>query len=142
MLLDFMETRWDFKFANQHQKEDLLYISFVNDQREIPPEITKESIAQVNDDIEIGASRNEKRKAYWTYLLPILRANLNGPYANVNPTKSHALDGFFGVSGIHLYCSISMRLNKVSVGFWIDTGDSITSKRIFDLIYKDNLIFD
>ena len=30
-----------------------------------------------------------------------------------------------------------MRLNKVSVGFWIDTGDSITSKKIFDLIYKD-----
>ena len=137
MLLDFMETRWDFKFANQQQKEDLLYISFVNDQREIPPEITKESETQINDDIEIGASRHEKRKAYWSYLLPILRANLNGPYGNVNPTKSHALDGFFGVSGIHLYCSISMRLNKVTVGFWIDTGDSITSKRIFELIYKD-----
>ncbi|WP_022932312.1 DUF4268 domain-containing protein [Treponema bryantii] len=137
MLLDFMETRWDFKFANQQQKEDLLYISFVNDQREIPPEITQESIAQVNDDIEIGASRHEKRKAYWTYLLPILRANLNGPYGNVNPTKSNSLDGFFGVSGIHLYCNISMKLNKVSVGFWIDTGDSITSKKIFDLIYKD-----
>ncbi|MCR5436232.1 MAG: DUF4268 domain-containing protein [Treponema sp.] len=137
MLLDFMETRWDFKFANQQQKEDLLYINFLNDQREIPPEITKESETQINDDIEIGASRHEKRKAYWTYLLPILKSNLNGPYANVNPSKNQAIDGFFGVSGIHLYCSISMRLNKVAVGFWIDTGDSYTSKKIYDLIYKD-----
>ena len=137
MLLDFMETRWDFKFANQQQKEDLLYISFVNDQREIPAEITEETISQVDDDIEIGTSRHEKRKAYWTYLLPILRANLNGPYGNVNPTKSYSIDGFFGVSGIHLYCAISMRLNKVLTGLWIDTGDTVTSKKLFDYLYHD-----
>lgn len=137
MLLDFMETRWDFKFTNQQQKEDLLYISFVNDQREIPAEITEETISQVDDDIEIGTSRHEKRKAYWTYLLPILRANLNGPYGNVNPTKSYSIDGFFGVSGIHLYCAISMRLNKVLTGLWIDTGDTVTSKKLFDYLYHD-----
>lgn len=37
-LLSFMETRWDFKFEDTKQKEDLLHVSFVNDGRDIPPE--------------------------------------------------------------------------------------------------------
>ena len=47
-LLSFMETRWDFKFEDTKQKEDLLHISFVNDGRDIPPEITEENIPGIN----------------------------------------------------------------------------------------------
>ena len=47
-LLSFMETRWDFKFEDTNQKEDLLHISFVNDGREIPPEITEENISGIS----------------------------------------------------------------------------------------------
>ena len=47
-LLSFMETRWDFKFEDTKQKEDLLHISFVNDGMDIPPEITEENIPGIN----------------------------------------------------------------------------------------------
>lgn len=47
-LLSFMETRWDFKFEDTKQKEELLHISFVNDGRDIPPEITGENISDIS----------------------------------------------------------------------------------------------
>ena len=57
-LLSFMETRWDFKFEDTKQKEDLLHISFVNDGRDIPPEITEENISDIiipSDDENVDA---------------------------------------------------------------------------------------
>ena len=57
-LLSFMETRWDFKFEDIKQKEELLHISFVNDGREIPPEITDENIPDISipsDDENVDA---------------------------------------------------------------------------------------
>ena len=57
-LLSFMETRWDFKFEDTKQKEDLLNISFVNDGRDIPPEITEENISGISipsDDENVDA---------------------------------------------------------------------------------------
>ena len=41
-LLHFMEERWNFKFASQEQMDDLLHISFVNDGRDVPSEISEE----------------------------------------------------------------------------------------------------
>lgn len=141
-LLDFMETRWDFKFASKEQKDDLLYISFVNDQREIPPEITEETSSTIDNEVDIGVTRYEKRKSYWAYLLPQLRETLNGPYRNVNPSQNFSIDGFFGVPGIHLYCAIKLRNNSVVAGLWIDTGDTESSKKLFDLLYKDKEIIE
>lgn len=57
-LLSFMETRWDFKFEDTKQKEDLLHVSFVNDGRDIPPEITEENISDISipsDDENVDA---------------------------------------------------------------------------------------
>lgn len=61
-LLSFMETRWDFKFEDTNQKEDLLHISFVNDGRDIPPEITEENISDIiipSDDENVDARDHE-----------------------------------------------------------------------------------
>lgn len=57
-LLSFMETRWDFKFEDTKQKEDLLHVSFVNDGRDIPPEITEDNISGISipsDDENVDA---------------------------------------------------------------------------------------
>lgn len=61
-LLSFMETRWDFKFEDTKQKEDLLHVSFVNDGRDIPPEITEENISDIiipSDDENMDARDHE-----------------------------------------------------------------------------------
>lgn len=57
-LLSFMETRWDFKFEDTKQKEELLHVSFVNDGRDMPPEITEENISDIiipSDDENVNA---------------------------------------------------------------------------------------
>lgn len=57
-LLSFMEIRWDFKFEDTKQKEELLHVSFVNDGRDMPPEITEENISDIiipSDDENVDA---------------------------------------------------------------------------------------
>lgn len=38
-LLSFMEQRWDFKFTNEHEKLELLHLSFLQESRDEKPEI-------------------------------------------------------------------------------------------------------
>jgi hypothetical protein len=138
-LLDFMENRWGFKFESDKQKEELLHIGFIKDGRDIPEEITEESISENIDNIDIGTTRFEWRKAYWTYALPYIKEAFGGtgPYSNVNPSTRSNADGYFGVHGINLYIKINRQPARVQAGLWIDTGDYASSKEIFDLIYKD-----
>ena len=51
-LLSFMESRWGFEFDDIKQKEELLHVSFVNDGRTIPPEITEETISDVSSSVD------------------------------------------------------------------------------------------
>lgn len=138
-LLRFMENRWNFHFASEQQMEDLLHLSFVKDGRSIPEEITEESINEDLNDVNIGVTRFEWRKSYWTYSLPIIREAYGegGPYGNVNPRTSSSADGFLGLFGIHLYCSVNLRPSRASVGLWIDTGVRASSKALFDMLYND-----
>ena len=137
-LLRFMEERWNFHFASEQQMEELLHVGFVKDGREIPEEITEETVAENLEDIDIGETRYEWRKSYWTYALPFIKEahGGDGPYCNVNPTEGNSEDGFFGLPGIHLYCAINLRPSSARVGLWIDTGDNASSKAMFDMLYE------
>lgn len=136
-LLEFMEKRWDFKFENRDQMDELLHIGFVKDDRTVPSELSEEEL-ETDDDFSSAADRRHKaRLKYWTYALPLIKEKQGGeghPYGNVNPSESNAKDGFFGVKGIHLYVSVSMRKRCVA-GLWIDTGERETSKVLFDTLY-------
>lgn len=145
-LLAFMEERWNFKFESVQQKEELLHVGFVNDGREVPEEITPETdsvTANVNTNVDMGENRFEWREAYWTQALPSIKDahGGNGPYSNVSPSKNSYVDGFFGISGIHLYCSINLRPHRCLAGLWIDTGETESSKKMYDAIYahKDEI---
>lgn len=144
-LLRFMEQRWGFMFENEDQMEELLHISFVNDGREIPEEILKEATPETTPDIEKNrAIPQDIRLKYWTYALPLIREAHGGsghPYGNVNPSNSNYKDGFFGIPGIHLYCSVRMKPKGCGASLWIDTGKQETSKAMFDLLYarKDTI---
>lgn len=140
-LLAFMEERWNFKFESVEQKEELLHIGFVKDEREIPPEISAEnnsSMLGVKNKFEMDMSKGECRKAYWTYALPYIKDahGGNGPYSNVNPSEKTYSDGFFGIKGIHLFCSITLKPRRCIAGLWIDTGKMETSKKMFDVIFE------
>ena len=45
-------------------------------------------------------------------------------------------DGFFGIGGIHLFCSIKQRPRCAVAGLWIDTGELESSKKMFDVLFQ------
>ncbi len=139
-LLRFMEKRWGFEFESQSQIDELLHIGFVNDGREISPEIpVVEEGAHAPTPVRQGDSGDDIRFAYWQYALPQIQEAQGGPghpYGHVNPSAASYKDGFFGVGGIHLYCGIVQRPRKANAGLWIDTGEKESSKAIFDVLYS------
>ena len=56
-LLHFMEDRWNFKFESADQMDELLHIGFVNDGRDIPPELTDETALAADISDENDGSR-------------------------------------------------------------------------------------
>lgn len=48
----------------------------------------------------------EKRRAYWTYALPLIQMqNINsGAFSSVNPGVSNTITGYFGVAGLSVRC--------------------------------------
>ena len=142
-----MEKRWGFEFESQDQIDELLHIAFVNDGREIPQEIPLSEETGSADTTGIQADDSDAmKKAYWRYALPLIQEAQGGegrPYANANPTSSNYKDGYFsGVPVIHLYCGITSRKHKASVGLWIDTGEKNSSKAIYDVIYSHKSTID
>lgn len=62
-LLRFMESRWGFKFENIEQMDELLHIGFVNDEREIPPEISEDTLIVVATTSNKGKNSKSKEIA-------------------------------------------------------------------------------
>lgn len=140
-LLHFMEERWNFKFASQEQMEELLHISFVNDGRDIPSELDEEEDAEIVVASDI--SDNDLKLQFWTNALPVIVDAFGGnsTYSNVSPAPRSTLDGFVGISGVNLYCTMRLRKHTLSANIWIDVKDKEKNKRLFDVMYarKDNI---
>ena len=134
-LLSFMELRWGFSFTEE-QRSRLLYIQFVKDGRSIPDELDQKEIL-TNPNVE-QKEQDDIRFQYWVVALEkikkLLAADGHGPFSNAYPTASNSKDGYFGVSGIHLFCSVSHRPKKCKAGFWIDTGDFEGSRAIYSVL--------
>jgi hypothetical protein len=132
-LLHFMEERWNFKFASQEQMDDLLHISFVNDGRDVPAEISEEDDTDVSDQ-----TSDDLRLQYWTKALPVLADAFGGnsTYSNVSPATRSTIDGFVGIYGVHLYCSMRLQKQTLSANVWIDVEDKEKNKQIFDVMYR------
>ena len=124
-LLHFMEERWNFKFASQEQMDELLHISFVNDGRDVPAEISEEDDTDVSDQ-----TSDDLRLQYWTKALPILADAFGGDstYSNVSPATRSTVDGFVGIYGVHLYCSMRLQKQTLSANVWIDAEDKEKNK--------------
>ena len=145
-MLHFMEKRWGFEYESQEQIDELLHIAFVKDGREIPQEIPLPEDDGSADAQEIHTDNlDEIKTAYWRFALPQIQEAQGGegrPYANVKPTAANYKDGYFGVPGIHLYCGITSKKHKASVGLWIDTGEKKSNKAIYDVIYNHKNTID
>lgn len=142
-LLHFMEERWNFKFASQEQMEELLHISFVNDGRDIPPELIEEESSAEEIVVPSDISDDDLKLQFWTKALPVIVDAFGGnsTYSNVSPSTRSTLDGFVGIGGINLYCTMRLRKHTLSANIWIDVKNREKNKKIFDVMFarKDNI---
>ena len=136
-LLEYLEARWGVRFKDDAMKLQVLGLSFMTDCREIPEELQEEASTVVTE-VASDANLDELRLGYWTYALPnIVEAHGgNGPYSGVTPANRSYCDGFFGIGGIHLFCSIKQRPRCAVAGLWIDTGELESSKKMFDVLFQ------
>lgn len=77
-------------------------------------------------------SRQELRRKYWTYALPIIQKahGADGPFSNVNPSKDNWINGFFGVGGFYLCCVANYDAARAEVVF--ARGNRQENKEAFD----------
>ena len=86
-------------------------------------------------------TRFELRRRYWALALEHIKAahGENGPFRNVNPTKSCYLHGWFGISGFSLCCDAKEKL--VAVDLVLGKSSREINKSAYDYLYarKDEI---
>lgn len=91
-------------------------------------------------DKETG-TRYELRRKYWAYALEkIKEAHEEGnSFANVNPSKSNWISGFFGISGFKINCVANFDFAMVEL--YLGKVKKEENKKAFDMLirYKDDI---
>ncbi len=79
-------------------------------------------------------SRQELRRRYWTYALPLIKDahGEDGAFSNVNPSRENWINGFFGVSGFHICCVANYDGARVEIVF--EKSDKAENKKAFDAL--------
>lgn len=77
-------------------------------------------------------SRQELRRRYWTYALPLIKEShgKEGAFSNVNPSKDNWVNGFFGVGGFYISCVANY--DSARVELCLGKSDDKVNKRAFD----------
>ncbi len=87
------------------------------------------------------ADRNEIRKRYWTYALPIIQKQHahRGTFTNCSPTTSNSAFGYFGISGFHIDCTANY--DDTAVYFYMGKSDTAQNKSAFEhlLSHKEEI---
>ena len=86
-------------------------------------------------------TRFELRRRYWALALEHIKAahGENGPFKNVNPTKSCYLNGWFGISGFSICCEAKMDLVAIEIVLGKSSRD--INKSAYDYLFarKDEI---
>lgn len=94
-----------------------------------------ELVFYLRDDSKSGATdggRELVRRKYWTYALPILR-EATDMFNNVNPAKSNWINGYMGISCIHLTCVANF--DSARVELYMERSNKEENKKLFDFLY-------
>lgn len=80
-------------------------------------------------------SRNELRRKYWTYALPIIRKahDEDGSFSNVHPTDDNWINGFFGVGGFYFSCVANNNAARIELVF--GRANKQENKDAFDSLF-------
>lgn len=77
---------------------------------------------------ETESGRDELRKRYWTYALPIIQKQHvhRGSFQNTNPGTSNSISGFFGINGFKISCIANY--DQARIDFYMGKGDAVKNK--------------
>lgn len=80
-------------------------------------------------------TRFERRRRYWAMALEHIKAahGENGPFKNVNPTKSCYLHGWFGISGFSICCDAKEK--NVAVDLVLGKSSREMNKSAYDYLF-------
>ena len=141
-LLQFMSKRWNCPLSEKNI-EDLTYIaSFVNDGREIPPELEKPAqITKPEQETDVVPPKIPEGlyAKYWAYTIPIIRKKVgwNGPFSRVSAQNNDIIDGSIGMGEMHLYCQIRTKMRIASSCVWINANNKNENQDLFELLYSN-----
>lgn len=83
-----------------------------------------------------AGTRFELRRRYWALALEYLKSahGEDGAYKNVNTSKEYWINGYFGISGIHLTCYAKTAAASVEVV--MEKADREVNKEAFNYLYS------
>jgi len=105
-LLDFMQIRWMIQFTSE-QIEKLTGIPFVNDGRDVPPELEKPTTSEPASEKTKDGEVDSQKLQFWTAFVNY--ANEHGHAADIakqRPAGRTNYDVHIGANGYHLFFSI------------------------------------
>lgn len=123
-LLEFMEDRWKFSLSEE-EKLELLHIQFVNDDREVVPEIPKPKGKVLN--LEEPSSKNEKeltktealRYDFWRHFVDYCHSIGRGKdVASQTPSHVGWYDVTIGSKDYHIFFQV-LRQNILRIGVYV-----------------------
>ena len=119
-LLEFMSDRWNLKLTDD-QIAKLIDVPFVKDNREIPPELTKENFTQLNN--KISEDIPKKQLDFWTGFCKYATENGRSDITKQQPGMRSYYDVHIGARGYHLYFSIPYG-KRIVMGIYTNDHDS------------------
>ncbi|MDD4834210.1 MAG: DUF4268 domain-containing protein [Lutispora sp.] len=126
-----------------YKKDDELFLDI---EQIIPMKDAEDYVIKMaekaQDDIIIEnrlKSSDTLRLEFWSILLKEM-AKKSDLFKNINPKKDNWINAGSGVSGVPYTFSISKSYARVEL--YIDTGDKIENKKLFDYLYKNKEYID
>lgn len=124
------------------QLEEYKYAG-ISSSRDIPPELREDEGTAEEIVVPSGISDDDLKLQFWTKALPVIVEAFGGnsTYSNVSSLTRGTWEGFVGIGGVNLYCTMRLKKHTLSANIWIDVKDKEKNKKIFDVMYarKDNI---
>lgn len=118
-LLTFMENRWNVKFKDINQKIKLLHLDFVNDNREITPEIKSLDIIDVIDDDNVFNDRMRKQYKFWLNFIEYCKINnRDSDLGKRSPRADNSYDIAISRDGYNIFTQVYLK-KTIRVGLYV-----------------------
>jgi len=117
-LLSFIEERWDLRFKDEKQKVELLHLDFVNDKRELTPEIKSLNIIDV-DDNKLNET-NKKQLKFWLNFVEYCKSNSRDSHIGKRAARpQNSYDISISKEGYYIFVQV-YRKNIIRIGLYVN----------------------